>query len=983
MSAPRRLVSLDDIPRERLERYAAGLAEYRRREERAKQSAPGGLMHFVRYFWSILEPNTPLIDGWVMQAVAEHLEAVSYGKINRLLINVPPGFSKSLLTNVFWPLWEWVAIGRPDYRYVCFSYGSHLTERDNRRMLDIIRSQRFQELWGHVFHLRKAGEVLISNDKMGWKLATSVGGIGTGERGNRILCFPGDELVQTEIGPLPIGHIVERQLALRVYSRNLKTGAVELRPITRWYRNPASRLVTVKLSNGHAFRCTPNHNVMVDGQGWRAAGDLSPGLRLAQIPVPRLCACDAAIRTASSNVVHDRLADRVFARKISCAFGRGKDGQDFGLTQRGAVSPRPIRWSQGDASGRILPHETQLYVPHHARRNAKSRPDLRQRSIGAKNGHSLLAGELSLRALVLRAKCAMPFGIRNVFSPRAVFKIVQPIVSSIAVSVANLRALRARAYKCFRHHLMTEAVQSLSVLAHGDARISLVKDWGQNATSNGKLALSTHSLAWNATDAAEARNLIQTFKSNDSAPDFVCVEGVEQSGHANVTYCLEVEINHNFAIGESCIQVRNCDDPHNVKEGESEAVRTETVRWFRESLSDRLNDMQTGAIIVIMQRVHDADVSGTILSEGMGYVHLNVPMEYDPSRHCRTVIGWSDPRTTDFEPAWPERFPPRTINDIKIAKGPYAYSGQYQQAPTPRGGGIIKREWWQLWEPADGLFPQCDFVLASVDTAYTEKEENDPSGFTIWGVFRDKSIAKLPTITTGLYGGGAPIDPLLLPPDLAQTKVILMHAWRKRLQLHGPNSWESKENPELRLARVTACKGDPQQEPWRSYVATGYQTIERWPRETEQQWVARTQSSWGLVEWVAHSCRRFKADLLLIEGKASGLSVAQEMARLYGHEKWQVQTTTPDGDKTARAHAVVSLFTQGLIYAPDREWAEMAIDEATSFPKGQFKDVTDSMTQALRFLRDNNILMRREDRDALEQDAYRQRPGSTTPLYPA
>jgi hypothetical protein len=74
---------------------------------RRQQARAGGLIHFVRHFWSVLEPSTRLINGWPLEAVCMHLEAVTFGEINRLLINVPPGFMKSLLVNVFWPTWEW------------------------------------------------------------------------------------------------------------------------------------------------------------------------------------------------------------------------------------------------------------------------------------------------------------------------------------------------------------------------------------------------------------------------------------------------------------------------------------------------------------------------------------------------------------------------------------------------------------------------------------------------------------------------------------------------------------------------------------------------------------------------------------------------------------------------------------------------------------------------------------------------------------
>jgi hypothetical protein len=77
---------------------------------RRQQTGRGGLLNFVRYFWHTLEPKTrPMIVGWVVEAICLHLEAITFGDIpsNRLLINVPPGFMKSLLVNVFWPAWEW------------------------------------------------------------------------------------------------------------------------------------------------------------------------------------------------------------------------------------------------------------------------------------------------------------------------------------------------------------------------------------------------------------------------------------------------------------------------------------------------------------------------------------------------------------------------------------------------------------------------------------------------------------------------------------------------------------------------------------------------------------------------------------------------------------------------------------------------------------------------------------------------------------
>lgn len=521
--------------------------EFDRRRLRASFLGDGGLLRFVKHFWNVLEPQTPFVEGWILECVCDHLQAVSEGRITRILINVPPGFMKSLLVDVFWPAWEWATFG-PHLRYVTFSYSAMLTERDNRRFGALVTSQEYQELYGDKVQIVKLGDRIVSNKSTGWKLASSVGGVGTGERGDRIIL----------------------------------------------------------------------------------------------------------------------------------------------------------------------------------------------------------------------------------------------------------------------------------------------------------------------------------------------------------------------------------DDPHNVKEAESEIIRSETARWFRESMSNRLNDMERGVIVVIMQRLHGDDVSGVILDKRMAYEHVMVPMEYDYDRQTdesgdpvRTSIGWYDPRYDDGEPdeiqgslAWPERFPEQVVDAIKTDMGPYAWAGQYQQSPSPRGGGIFKREWWQLWESADGRFPVFDYVLASLDSAFTEQERNDPSALTIWGIFQNEE---------GL------------------NRAMLVHAWRKHLEFSGPRNL-------LTLS----------------------------PNESRGQWVIRTQKHWGLLEWVKYTCERFKVDNLLIEAKASGMSAAQELRNRYGRLDFGVQLCPAKGSKEARAYAAQPTFSQLLVFAPARDWAELLIEEMEAFPKHKYDDLTDSTTQAIKFLRDSGMLNTDSESKAIE-----------------
>ena len=146
-----------------------------------------------------------------------------------------------------------------------------------------------------------------------------------------------------------------------------------------------------------------------------------------------------------------------------------------------------------------------------------------------------------------------------------------------------------------------------------------------------------------------------------------------------------------------------CDDPHNVSEVESDAVRKATLDWFDVVMSTRVNDPRTAAKVVVMQRCHQRDLSGHLLAQG-GWEHLCLPAEYEgPTR--ATSIGWTDPRAEVNELLWPERFGPQEIGNLKISLGSYAAAGQLQQRPSPAGGGIFKRHWFRYFQPRGGNLP--------------------------------------------------------------------------------------------------------------------------------------------------------------------------------------------------------------------------------------------------------------------------------------
>lgn len=160
------------------------------------------------------------------------------------------------------------------------------------------------------------------------------------------------------------------------------------------------------------------------------------------------------------------------------------------------------------------------------------------------------------------------------------------------------------------------------------------------------------------------------------------------------------------------------DDPLSPEKANSEPGRDEAIRILSETVPTRLNDPEKSAIIIVMQRVHENDPSGYILERDLGYDHLCIPMEFEADRRTTTSIGWTDPRTKEGELLDAVRFPPQVVDRDKKAMGSYAWAGQMQQRPAPRGGGMFKREWFQTVNAAPA---NCRWVRGW-DLAATAKE---------------------------------------------------------------------------------------------------------------------------------------------------------------------------------------------------------------------------------------------------------------------
>ena len=344
--------------------------------------------------------------------------------------------------------------------------------------------------------------------------------------------------------------------------------------------------------------------------------------------------------------------------------------------------------------------------------------------------------------------------------------------------------------------------------------------------------------------------------------------------------------------------IKILDDPMKSDEVESEATVRQVIQNFREIWQTRSNDPVNAAEVMVMQRLSQTDLSEYWLENLMddpGCVHLCIPAYYESDRHCTTYVNgaefWTDPRTVEGESFWPAMVP-QSQRKKDEALGPFAFSGQCQQLPVPRGGGIIKRDWWQVWPPDDAIetwtvetgqvrYPDWELQIAYLDTAFTKKEQNDYSAMARLGVF-----------------GNAVGTPC----------AMLCGMWKERLSFA------------------------------------------------------------ELIEKVKVSCRQWRTDILIIENKAGGSWVHEELVKEMFNGEVAIELDNPIKDKQARAHAVVPLFVGKLVYAPFnhatgtwRVWAEEAISNIENFPRAKHDDIHDAVVGGLSYLRRNGLIKMQEE----------------------
>lgn len=228
-------------------------------------------------------------------------------------------------------------------------------------------------------------------------------------------------------------------------------------------------------------------------------------------------------------------------------------------------------------------------------------------------------------------------------------------------------------------------------------------EWGPQRLDHHRFLSVAHNVPLSVRDSKKLRRLIESRTYQRLWPHVKLTK--DQNGKSNfdtVSYGGKVCTSMRSMTGERAHRV-TIDDPIAVNDQFSQAALLEAKQIFLEAVPTRVNN-EDSAIVMIMQRIHEDDPAGVAINTPeLGYTHLCIPMRYEVGE-SKSTPWFTDPRTEDGELFFPERFDAKTVAALEASLGPYSVASQLQQRPSPRGGGLLKAEYFQFVDRLpDGL----------------------------------------------------------------------------------------------------------------------------------------------------------------------------------------------------------------------------------------------------------------------------------------
>jgi predicted phage terminase large subunit-like protein len=315
------------------------------------------------------------------------------------------------------------------------------------------------------------------------------------------------------------------------------------------------------------------------------------------------------------------------------------------------------------------------------------------------------------------------------------------------------------------------------------------------------------------------------------------------------------------------------DDPLKADDALSESRRGSVNEWYDNTVRSRLNSQEIGAIIIVMQRLHDDDLVAHVQKyESWDVLSFPAIAEQDETYELLTPYGRKQILCKKDDVLHPALVSRATLELQRRAMTEYNFTAQYQQNPQPRFGIIVKRVWLKFYRPDEKPI-KFDQIIQSWDTANKNTELANFTVGTTWG--------------------------------LKDQHIYLLDVYRQKLDF-----------PELKRA-------------------------------------------------VRELAALHRADVVLIEDKASGMSLIQELRA----ENFSIVQAAPalDGDKVMRLHAQTAKIEGGFVLFPqEAHWLDAYLLELLTFPNSKHDDQVDSTVYALAWVTENASTYRPWDEKSLK-----------------
>ena len=650
-----------DIEAERLK------LELRLRILEARDKAKASFINFARYVW----PEA--IVSAHHQKMADAFDRIVSGKLKRLIINMPPRFTKSEFASYLLPAF---AMGHePRSKIIQATHNGELAVRFGRKVRNLMDQDSYKELFPEVS--------LKADSKAAGRWDTNGGG-------EYYACLRHHVLVHTLRGKVPAGQVVVGDVLLNAGD------TVAVRRVYRTHHRETYSVLGVD--------CSALHPVWTMNRGWVYAKDIASADVLA---VESIWDKMKALRRKTYGLMEHAYVPTLVQHQVSM---HKSTEREVGL----------LRWTW-NCVVRTLAGVRAFLERHGATAfQAAHGGTYRQR-------WALQSGELSVGGSCSAGKqqekqCTdswQDFGrARQGVGGDAGNDPVSDSLGPRSFSDEQASQERLRAYG---------NPKGLGWLRHQATRIiarsgSAVRK--QTSSAQGYLAR----IKW----AAER---LQGLLLGVRLAGEICVtRHMDQEPFVNFltdgdhSFFAQGVLTHNCGVGGAMTgrgaDLLIIDDPHSEQDALSELSLDNAWEWYTSGPRSRLQP--GGSVVVVMARWGMKDLTARLIKA-----------QAEPKSDQWEVIEFPailNERTEHEKSLWPSYWSLDELQKVRATLSVQKWQAMYQQQPTNDEGAILKREWWRIWE--NDYTPQVDYVIQSYDTAYSKKETADFSAITTWGVFR-------------------------------------------------------------------------------------------------------------------------------------------------------------------------------------------------------------------------------------------------------